>query len=61
MDIDEIKQQFIRAASAKPAQHEELSRDKRSRAGRNMNQIGGGEMWTSFTHFGAEGRAGWWM
>ncbi len=41
MNFDEIKQQFIRAVSAKPAQHEELSRDKRSQAGRNMNQIGG--------------------
>ena len=38
---DEMRQQLIRAILRKPEQHEELSFESRSNAGRNMNQIGG--------------------
>ncbi len=38
---EELMKQFQRTIMAKPRQHEELSVDHRSQAGRNMNQIGG--------------------
>ena len=41
MNFDEVVNQMKYAITAKPACHGELSYYKRSRAGRNMNQIGG--------------------
>lgn len=41
MDFDGMVEQMKLAIDAKPACHGELSYDKRSEAGRNMNQIGG--------------------
>ncbi len=41
LDLDGMKKQFRTAASAKPEWHGQLSCLDRSRAGRNMNQIGG--------------------
>lgn len=38
---DGIKAQIAAAIGAKPQEHEELTRTRRSHAGRNMNQIGG--------------------
>lgn len=41
MSKAQIIEQFERTILAKPQQHEELSVEQRSQAGRNMNQIGG--------------------
>lgn len=41
MNKQQMAEQFRLAISKKPKQHEELSMDRRSRSGRNMNQIGG--------------------
>ena len=41
LDREQMLRQFQRAIGAKPEEHEELSIDHRSQAGRNMNQIGG--------------------
>ena len=41
LDREQMLRQFQRAIGAKPEEHDELSIDHRSQAGRNMNQIGG--------------------
>lgn len=41
LNFDEMTARFQEAISGKPMCHEELSAGKRSRAGRNMNRIGG--------------------
>lgn len=41
MDFDGMTAQFRKAISEKPAHHAELSAQRRSSAGRNMNRIGG--------------------
>lgn len=41
LDREQMLRQFQRAIGAKPEEHDELSVDHRSQAGRNMNQIGG--------------------
>ncbi len=41
LDIQEIENKFKEAIMAKPAEHDYLSSESRTKAGRNMNQIGG--------------------
>ena len=41
LDFEGMRAQILRAIGAKPDCHEELSAYKRSKAGRNMNRIGG--------------------
>lgn len=41
LDAEGMKAQFIKALGAKPQRHDDLSSDHLSRAGRNMNSIGG--------------------
>ncbi len=41
LDEEGMREAFRRAAAAKPLCHEELTAEKRSEAGRNMNRIGG--------------------
>ena len=41
LDYEKMRESFLRAAGRKPKEHDPLSAERRSGAGRNMNQIGG--------------------